>query len=165
MSKPKGERYTVAVDFDGVIHSYTSPWAGADVIPDPPVPGAIEWLLEISKKFTVVLFTTRGETNAGQYAVRAWLDKHGWPSGRAWPDVTNSKPHALVYIDDRAWRFEGRFPTAHEIHGMRPWNKPQLDLQIVHGWFELSYAQYLTVPRSVLEAMPQEWQARFVHCL
>ena len=35
----------------------------------------------------------------------------------------------------------------------------------VHGWFELSYAQYLTIPRSVLQSMPTEWQARFVACL
>ena len=35
----------------------------------------------------------------------------------------------------------------------------------VHGWFELTYAQYLTIPRSVLEAMPDEWQERLVACL
>ena len=37
--------------------------------------------------------------------------------------------------------------------------------EAVHTWFELSYAQYLTVPRSILEAMPDEWQERFVACL
>lgn len=35
----------------------------------------------------------------------------------------------------------------------------------VHDWFELTYAQYLTVPRSILQAMPVEWQRRFVKCL
>lgn len=30
---------------------------------------------------------------------------------------------ALVYIDDRAFRFEGILPTGEEIHRMRPWNK------------------------------------------
>lgn len=35
----------------------------------------------------------------------------------------------------------------------------------IHEWFELSYAQYLTIPRSVLQSMPQEWQDRFVKCL
>jgi len=28
----------------------------------------------------------------------------------------------------------------------------------IHSWFELSYAQFLTVPRLVLESMPLEWQ-------
>jgi hypothetical protein len=40
-----------------------------------------------------------------------------------------------------------------------------IPLDAVHGWFELTYAQYLTVPRSLLETMPQEWQRRFVQCL
>ena len=35
----------------------------------------------------------------------------------------------------------------------------------VHNWFELSYAQYLTVPRSVLQSMPSEWQRKFVALL
>jgi len=35
----------------------------------------------------------------------------------------------------------------------------------IHDWFELSYAEYLTIPRSVLQSMPVEWQERFVKCL
>ena len=35
----------------------------------------------------------------------------------------------------------------------------------IHGWFGLSYCNYLVLPRSVLQSMPQEWQARFVTCL
>jgi hypothetical protein len=35
----------------------------------------------------------------------------------------------------------------------------------IHLWFELSYAQYLTIPRTALQSMPHEWQERFVKCL
>jgi len=35
----------------------------------------------------------------------------------------------------------------------------------VHGLFGLSYAQYLTIPRSVLQSMPVKWQEQFVQCL
>lgn len=35
----------------------------------------------------------------------------------------------------------------------------------LHLWFELSYAQYLTIPRSVLQAMPLEWRAKFAEAL
>lgn len=35
----------------------------------------------------------------------------------------------------------------------------------IQGWFELTYAQYLTIPRSILQSMPMEWQVRFVECL
>lgn len=35
----------------------------------------------------------------------------------------------------------------------------------VHCWFELTYASYLVLPRSVMQHMPIEWQERFVRCL
>lgn len=35
----------------------------------------------------------------------------------------------------------------------------------IHNWFDLTYAQYLTIPRSVLQSMPWEWQLKFVKCL
>lgn len=35
----------------------------------------------------------------------------------------------------------------------------------IHGWFGLTYANYLVLPRSVLQSMPGEWQERFVACL
>ena len=40
MTKP-----ILCLDFDGVIHSYTSGWKGARIILDPPVPGALDFIL------------------------------------------------------------------------------------------------------------------------
>jgi hypothetical protein len=115
------KKYTVAVDFDGVIHSYTSPWLDAQTIPDPPVAGAIEWLNEIAEDFDVVIFTTRGKTMDGRVAVGEWLDGHGFTQYR---EVTADKPPALIYLDDRAVRFDGvSFPTAQQVHQLKPWNK------------------------------------------
>lgn len=115
--------YTVAVDFDGVIHSYTTPWIDHETTPDPPVPGAIEWLNGIVDHFTLVIHTTRGATAGGREAVLRYLREAGYKGPT--PEVTNQKVPALVYIDDRGWRFEGTFPTRHEIHAARPWNKPR----------------------------------------
>src|ERR1700743_3429981 len=49
----------LCLDFDGVIHSYASGWKGADVIPDPPVAGAIEFIREALKHFRVAIFSSR----------------------------------------------------------------------------------------------------------
>lgn len=35
----------------------------------------------------------------------------------------------------------------------------------IHEWFSLSYAQYLTIPRTVLQSMPDEWQEKLVKLL
>lgn len=125
-------RYTVAVDFDGVLHRYDSPWVAPHVIPDGPVDGAIEWLHGVIQAFDVVIHSTRCKTWRGRRAVRRWLRQNAgglWHGGivRGLEDVTfaHSKPAALVYLDDRAWRFDGTFPSAQDIHNARPWNKPR----------------------------------------
>lgn len=35
----------------------------------------------------------------------------------------------------------------------------------IHNWFELSYSNYLVVPRTFLQSMPDEWQEKFVALL
>lgn len=35
----------------------------------------------------------------------------------------------------------------------------------VHTYFGLSYSNYLVLPRTLLQSMPDEWQTRFVRCL
>lgn len=39
------------------------------------------------------------------------------------------------------------------------------DVEAIHSWFGLSYASYLVLPRSVLQSMPDAWQAKFVELL
>lgn len=35
----------------------------------------------------------------------------------------------------------------------------------IHYYFGLSYANYLVLPRTVLQSMPHDWQAKFVEML
>lgn len=117
----------ISVDFDGVLHSYKTPWKAADEIPDPPVPGAIEWLSEVTKRFEVVIHTVRANMPEAKDAILAWLTWHGLPAA-AFNKITVSaeKPNAWIFLDDRAWRFSGpgTFPTVEQIEAFTPWNKP-----------------------------------------
>ena len=69
----------ILIDFDGVLHAYTSPWTIAAEIADGPVPGAIAWLKRMmdEPELEPVIFTTRAATEAGKRAIYEWLDKHG----------------------------------------------------------------------------------------
>lgn len=116
LDSPKDQRYTLAVDFDGVLHSYTSPWVDAATIPDPPVPGAMEWLHRMLQYFDIAIFSTRNHQDGGVAAMKSWLAHHslGMPCGsaiRGIQDITfpTIKPAALIYLDDRAVRFTGFF--------------------------------------------------------
>lgn len=119
-----GKRYTLAVDFDGVLHNYDGRWKGHSSIEGEPVDGAIAWLRGMLDEFDVVIHTTRGATVLGQNAVLSWLERAGLEL-ELYPTlhVTDEKPPALAYLDDRALRFQGVFPTAQEIHNARPWNR------------------------------------------
>jgi hypothetical protein len=65
----------LCLDFDGVIHSYTSGWKGATVIPDPATPGAIEFILEALNTFEVAIFSSRSHQFGGRRAMKKWLKR------------------------------------------------------------------------------------------
>jgi hypothetical protein len=115
---------TVCCDFDGVIHSYIKPWTRPDVIPDPPVEGAIAWLNHLADNgnFQVVIMTTRATSSEGQSAIRNWLMRYGYKRAMT-VDITDRKVPAIIYIDDRAMRFDGEhFPPVRELAMFTPWN-------------------------------------------
>jgi len=116
-------KQTVVFDFDGVIHSYTSGWQGARIIPDPPVPGIYEALKEIHDAgYEVVVVSTRCAYVGGRWAIEGWLDKYGL--SHLVDKVKKHKPPAIVYIDDRAICFDGKPENLlGKILAFKPWNK------------------------------------------
>lgn len=114
---------TVVLDFDGVLHSYTSGWKGAHVIPDPPVVGAQDFVRELhASGYGVEVASTRATTAPGRRAMQAWFVANGFPAMA----IAHGKPPGIVYLDDRALRFEGpgKWPTMAEIkEASVPWQK------------------------------------------
>lgn len=95
---PIGVKKTVAVDFDGVIHLYSKNYHDGTIY-DPPVPGSLAGLSYIERLgFQIVIFTAR----PNRREIRHWLKKNGFPPYK----VTNRKPPAILYIDDKGMRFE-----------------------------------------------------------
>lgn len=116
-------KQTVVFDFDGVIHSYTSGWQGAEVALDPPVPGIKEALKAIhSAGYEVVVVSTRCASRKGIDAVNDYLHRNGMLE---YVDkICKEKPPAIVYIDDRAICFDGHPETLlDKIKAFKPWNK------------------------------------------
>ena len=118
----------LCVDFDGVIHSYTSRWIDETTIPDPPVPGALAWLEEAAKVFDVVVYSSRSKTEAGRNAMAGWIVKHNLDEGRMHDirlNFASEKPPAFLTIDDRAIQFDGTWDKLNpsELLKFKPWNK------------------------------------------
>lgn len=121
----------LCLDFDGVLHSYSSGWKGANVVPDPPVAGACEFVREAIQHFTVHVFSSRSNQPGGREAMQGWLLDHmrkvmgvedaGYCFAQIeWP---TEKPPAMLTIDDRALTFDGTWPDMQSLKGFKPWNK------------------------------------------
>jgi hypothetical protein len=129
----------LCLDFDGVIHSYTSGWRGPRNIPDPPVPGAIEFIDKFIMEYCdcpdsicamappgeweLHIYSSRSRYWFAKRAMRRWLVKHGLD--RRFFEVIKfptRKPPATLLIDDRALTFVGIFPAFESILEFKPWN-------------------------------------------
>lgn len=139
----------VCVDFDGVIHSYSSGWQGTANIPDPPVDGSLDALFRLlDSGFRVAIYSSRSKSLFGRLAMQRWLQRaitEHWlkggslPSGveaECWSDAAGVyrkfywpwfKPSAIMTIDDRAVTFDGNWSNPiyqpDSIRAFKPWNK------------------------------------------
>lgn len=94
----KEKEKSIALDFDGVIHSYKSGWTG-DVPKDPPMEGVREAMEKLIKDGWVLkILSTRKKENIEKYLKEHDLDQ--FISG-----VYNTKIPAQIYLDDRGVHF------------------------------------------------------------
>lgn len=116
-------RKVVALDFDGVIHSYSTPWVADHIIPDPPVEGIDIALKELTKEgYTLMIFSSRARSAKAVRAMREWLRKYNLSQYIF--DICYEKPVAVAYVDDRAIYFDGN-PSSilPAVKALVPWHK------------------------------------------
>ncbi len=67
---------TIVLDFDGVIHSYTSGWKGPRVITDPVVPGAMEFLYYMTEDYQIAIYSSRSHYFGGRRAMKKYIKEN-----------------------------------------------------------------------------------------
>jgi hypothetical protein len=119
------DQKTIAIDFDGVINSFRNGWKGPTET-EAPVDGAAEAinaLLAAGNK--VVIYSTRAATPEGSETIRKYLAENEVSFEGI--EVTDKKPIAHVYIDDRAIPFSGDWgETLKQIEEFKPWTGKSL---------------------------------------
>jgi ribonucleotide monophosphatase NagD (HAD superfamily) len=104
------ENKIIAIDFDGVIHSFEHGFHDGTIY-GTPIQGSKESLELLSKEYTLILFTAKAKPDrplvngkTGTQLVWEWLEKYGIAD--CIHEVTAEKPRSFLYIDDNAYRFE-----------------------------------------------------------
>ena len=81
----------LTLDFDGVIHSYTSGWKGVRKVADPPVPGALNFIVEAMADFDIAILSSRSHVFGGRRAMKNWLRRHVFEA------MDDEHGHSLYY--------------------------------------------------------------------
>ncbi len=107
------EKNNIAIDFDGVIHTFDKGWHDGTCY-GKPIKGSLEAIKKISKKYKVIIFSSKvrpdrplvnGKT--GYELVSEWLKKNKY--SRYISEITHEKPRANYYIDDKAVLFSNNW--------------------------------------------------------
>jgi len=103
------ETKTIAIDFDGVIHSFEFGFHDGTIY-GTPLPGSLESIKKIAEKYKIIIYTAKAKKDrplingkTGTELVWEWLKKYEIDTLIA--DVTAEKPRAVCYIDDKAIQF------------------------------------------------------------
>lgn len=90
----------ICLDFDGVLNNYKG-WKGEEFLSEMK-DGCPEFLKQLSQTYNITILTSRNVS-----LVENWLKNYGVLGYIK--AVTNKKIPAVLYIDDRALRFNGNY--------------------------------------------------------
>jgi histidinol phosphatase-like enzyme len=100
----------IAIDFDGVIHNDYLGYNDGTIYGEP-IEGSIQSIKRLSENYTLKIYSCKSNPNrplitekTGTELIWEWLEKHGIKENIS--DVVWGKPNAVIYIDDKGYRFE-----------------------------------------------------------
>ena len=142
-----GNQKIICIDFDGVLHNHSTQHPNMRKAIGPPIidvttgRNSIEWLTQLIEiyvglpdptaylridppvnAFDICIFSARSRHWGGRKGMKKWLVKNGLdPRYLAVLRFPLMKPMAHLIIDDRAFHFQGVFPTGKYIENFKPW--------------------------------------------
>ena|ERR1035437_933525 len=97
----------LSIDFDKTLHDADHPKPAMRM--GAPMPGAVEAMQALKAAGNILIIHTIWKQDRW-HVIRKWCDWWHIPID----DVTNVKPNAVVFLDDRAVRFTGDWAQALE---------------------------------------------------
>lgn len=167
---------TIAIDFDGVIHTYEHGWHDGTIYGDFK-PHALAALLTLLERDAVFIHTTRNPRQVARWIERTsghtidctthlprtwWGRRKPFWNTRSLLLITDRKLPATVYVDDRAHRFKS-WPQTLPALGVPDYRNEQhapVDWQAIAAEREQQLKAALTAQQRAADALAviREWQ-------
>jgi len=110
----------IAIDFDGVIHNDYLGYNDGTIY-GKPIEGSIESIKRLSENYILKIYSCKSNPNrplvdekTGTDLIWEWLEKHGIKEKIS--DVVWGKPNAVIYIDDKGYRFQNWNDTIEQLN-------------------------------------------------
>jgi hypothetical protein len=117
----KKDENNIAIDFDGVIHNNDKGWYDGTCYGEP-ISGSLESIKKLSEEYNIIIFTAKAKSDrplvngkTGVELVQEWCDKYD--ISKYIVKITSEKPRAILYIDDKGYRFESWEETLRDWDG------------------------------------------------
>lgn len=122
ISSIEKEKYTIALDFDGVIHNDSEGFYDGTIYGNP-IEGTKSALELLSSKYKLVIYSCKSNPDrplinnkTGTELIWEWLEHHNLKQYISY--VVWGKPNAFIYVDDKGLRFSNWDKTLSEINSI-----------------------------------------------
>ena len=116
----KNSSKIVAIDFDGVIHNDHLGYHDGTIYGEP-IEGSIQSIKSLSKNYSLIIYSCKSnpkrplvDEKTGTELIWEWLEEQGIKQNIT--DVVWGKPNAVIYIDDKGYRFENWNDTLEQLN-------------------------------------------------
>tara|TARA_R110001632_G_C11054377_1_gene385045 strand:- start:97 stop:486 length:390 start_codon:yes stop_codon:yes gene_type:complete len=114
----------ICLDLDGVIYPNLI-WLGSDTLRGKPVDGAKEAIDELKEDYTIIINSARFNDIKTIPRVKEWLDDNYI----YYDKISEKKPHADIYIDDKAIGFSGNWDnTLSDVYRFKQWQTDKKEI-------------------------------------
>ena len=114
----------ICLDLDGVIYPNLI-WLGSDTLRGKPVDRAKETIDKLKEDYTIIVNSARFNDIKTIPKVKEWLDDNNI----YYDEIAEKKPHADIYIDDKAIGFNGDWEeTLTDVYKFKQWQTDKKEI-------------------------------------
>lgn len=113
----------IVLDFDGTIATYNGEFKSPEQIDGTPIKGTFEFIEKLIKDgYKVCISSSRMSEKSGISAIKEWFINYNFKF-ESELEYSYGKLPAHLYVDDRAFTFNGTYPSISYVKNFKPYHE------------------------------------------